>query len=422
MTEQHSPFVDARTADQRELEQLRAEVAALKSIVGAAMPEGVGGGVSPALQAAGAIKPFNEMITVHAPDGTYVWVSSGAERLLGFTPEELLGRDPYDLIHPQDIPVIEQAHRSLLDHPDSTVRVVFRMQREDGEEVWLETFARSIAEEEGGAARRLVAYSREVTDQVQASGHAAGLERRYRVLLEATQAIAWEVDPATFNFKEVDASTPEILGYPRERWLSPNFWVEHVHPEDRDRAVDFCKAKTAAGRDHEFTYRMLGGDGTIRWIRDYVRLVTQDGKVSLLHGALVDITDLHERDEIARLRNKAVSRLLGSYGGILYRRADDDAWTLEYVTDGCQKLTGYRPIDLLYSMAARYIDIVHPEDLVRVVGEFARARDAALEHLEIRYRVVAKDGSVRNVLDLADITYLPDGNIDIVEGMVLVEA
>ncbi len=422
MNQDYSGARDGRSTEQRELEELRAEVAALRALVGAAMPPPVVVGVSRAFPENGTAGPPREMVTVHAPDGTYVWVSPGSERLLGFTPDELNGRDPYDLIHPEDVPAIEQGHRALLDTPGATVRLLFRMQREDGEHIWLETRARSIAEEPDGATRRMVAHTREVADRLHDSRLAATLQRRHRVLLEATQAVSWEVDPATFRFTYVEASTETILGYPGERWLEPDFWIEHVHPEDRDAAVSFCKAKTNAGEDHEFTYRMLGGDGTIRWIRDYVRIELTGGEVSLLHGALVDVTDMHERDEIARLRNKAVSRLLGSYGGILYRRADDDAWTLEYVTDGCQKLTGHRPIDLLYSMAARYIDIVHPEDLVRVVGEFARARDASLQHIELRYRIRTRDGAVRNVLDLADITYLPDGNIDMVEGMLLVEA
>ncbi len=413
MEEHPTPPANDRSDGPGQWEALQTELAALKSLVGAMVP--------PAVLPPHAPSPSREMVTIHAPDGTYVWVSPGSIGLLGLAPEELLGRDPYDLIHPEDIPHVEQAHRRLLDEPGCAVRIALRMVREDGELIPVEASARSLQDEDGGAARRMVAHIREVAGTGNGEPGDAALERRYRVLLEATKAVAWEVDPATFNFTHVDASAPSILGYPRERWLQPGFWTEHVHPEDRDRAVEFCKTKTGAGEDHEFTYRMLGGDGTIRWVSDYVRLGTVDGKLSFLHGVLVDVTDLHERDEIARLRNRAVSRLLGSYGGILYRRCDDDSWTLEYVTDGCQKLTGHRPIDLLYNMTARFIDIVHPDDLVRVVGEFARARDAALGHIELRYRIRAKDGTVTNILDLADITYLPDGNIDLVEGMMLVE-
>jgi PAS domain S-box-containing protein len=101
----------------------------------------------------------------------------------------------------------------------------------------------------------------------------------------------WEADAATFQFSFVSDQAERILGYPRERWLSePTFWKDHIHPDDRDRAVPFCQRATADGRDHDFEYRMLAADGRVVWLRDLVTVVVEGGRVTRRRGVMVDIT------------------------------------------------------------------------------------------------------------------------------------
>jgi PAS domain-containing protein len=58
-------------------------------------------------------------------------------------------------------------------------------------------------------------------------------ERRSR-LLDALPAIAWSADARTFRFTYINPAAEKLLGYPAQRWLDePNFWTEHLHPEDR---------------------------------------------------------------------------------------------------------------------------------------------------------------------------------------------
>ncbi len=81
-------------------------------------------------------------------------------------------------------------------------------------------------------------------------------------LLQGLDAIVWEADPGTFRFRFVSDRAEAILGYPVRRWLEePDFWVAHLHPEDRDRVVEACRAATEAGRDHALEYRMVARDG-----------------------------------------------------------------------------------------------------------------------------------------------------------------
>ena len=55
---------------------------------------------------------LSDMISTHAPDGTYRFVSAAARELLGYEPEELVGTWASDLFHPDDVPKVSGVHRS----------------------------------------------------------------------------------------------------------------------------------------------------------------------------------------------------------------------------------------------------------------------------------------------------------------------
>lgn len=125
-------------------------------------------------------------------------------------------------------------------------------------------------------------------------------DERYRLLVERVKVIAWEADPGTFTFTFVSGQAKAITGYSPEEWLSPGFWSAHLHPEDRERAVQFCLSATAAGRAHEFEYRLMKADGTFVWLRDVVSVEVRDGKPTRLFGVMIDVTDRLNADQALR--------------------------------------------------------------------------------------------------------------------------
>src|SRR5688572_10067674 len=92
-------------------------------------------------------------------------------------------------------------------------------------------------------------------------------------VLDDLAAIVWEADPVTLQFVYVSRGAEALLGYSLQDWLSrPTFWVDLLHPEDRETAIATCQAAVADGRDHDFEYRALTADGSVRWLRDIVRV------------------------------------------------------------------------------------------------------------------------------------------------------
>jgi PAS domain S-box-containing protein len=119
------------------------------------------------------------------------------------------------------------------------------------------------------------------------------LDSQYRVesLINTIDGIVWECDIKTFSFTFVSKKVEQILGYTAEEWLSePNFWKEHIYPEDREIALEYCSTKTNELLNHDFEYRMICKNGAVIWLRDMVNIVYKNGKAVSLHGIMIDIT------------------------------------------------------------------------------------------------------------------------------------
>ena len=103
---------------------------------------------------------LSDMISAHAPDGTYRFVSAAVRDLLGYEPTELVGRWAYDLFHPDDVAKVSSAHRAVLDGAPTTV--VYRLRRKRGDYAWVETTTRVV--DGPGEEREIVCCTRPVQE------------------------------------------------------------------------------------------------------------------------------------------------------------------------------------------------------------------------------------------------------------------
>jgi PAS domain S-box-containing protein len=157
--------------------------------------------------------------------------------------------------------------------------------------------------EKSDLTRLLPAIERELREAaVRREREAAGAslresQQRFESLVNSVDGIVWEANATTFEFTFVSEQAQRLLGYPVERWLTePTFWREHIHPDERDWAVNFCVTATAEGRAHTFEYRMLTVDGRYIWLRDIVSVIVEGGRSVRLRGVMVDITDRKQRE------------------------------------------------------------------------------------------------------------------------------
>jgi|GEM_PF-1351809 len=131
-----------------------------------------------------------------------------------------------------------------------------------------------------------------------ALAEAVAAQQRFRDLVNSVEGIVWEADVPGLQFTFVSNTAERILGYPVERWLTePTFWKDHLHPDDRERALQFCLDGISCQRDHDFEYRMIAADGRVVWLRDLVTVVVEGDRATRVRGVMVDITERKQAEQ-----------------------------------------------------------------------------------------------------------------------------
>jgi diguanylate cyclase (GGDEF)-like protein/PAS domain S-box-containing protein len=142
--------------------------------------------------------------------------------------------------------------------------------------------------------------------------------KKYESLVNTIEGIVWEVELLDFRFSFVSEQAERVLGYPLRAWLDEsNFWKDHIHPDDRDRAIAYRQQQTSAMRAHQFDYRMLAADGRTVWMRDYVSVVVENGRPVKLQGVMVDITEPKLQEQKIDRLNRVYAVLSGINGTIV---------------------------------------------------------------------------------------------------------
>ncbi len=122
-----------------------------------------------------------DMISLHDMEGRYLYASAASYELLGYAPEDLIGRGAYEIIHPEDQKQVRREQVRLLETAQVTASVTHRILRADGVYLWFETVARVVTIPGKESGRQILAVSRDVTErkemEAQLQAYTEDLER-----------------------------------------------------------------------------------------------------------------------------------------------------------------------------------------------------------------------------------------------------
>jgi PAS domain S-box-containing protein len=195
-------------------------------------------------------------------------------------------------------------------------------------------------------------------------------------------------------------------------------FLERVHPADRSALLDIldrARARSQAGEVGDAAlgqYRVVWPDGSVRWL-DARCAITERGT---LEGVIVDVTDRHETEELARYRHEQLSAVLSaSPDAILI--VDRDA-RLDFASDATINLVGCPPEELvgrdLHDLIEDFV-AGDEETAHTIAGELLAG---AVEERSVQLRMRRPDGepfvSEHHVRVTRDSAGDPDGFVDVV--------
>ncbi|MBV8612007.1 MAG: PAS domain-containing protein [Singulisphaera sp.] len=250
-----------------------------------------------------------DLISRHDAEGHYLYASPACQQLLGYTPDELIGRPAYEFFHPDDLAAIAASRANPLRWPD-TMTATFRIRCKDGRYIWFETTSRTVRDPATDQVVEIHCSSRDVTKRK----HTEEALRASRALLQAVLDHA----PALISIKDSEG-----------RYLVVNRRFEAVFNISRNRAVgrtDFDlfprhvaevlrqndREVLEAGDPIEFEEDVALEDGLHTYISIKFPIPAAAGSPEAICGISTDITERTRAAEQLRLQNARLQEAIRS--------------------------------------------------------------------------------------------------------------
>jgi PAS domain S-box-containing protein len=111
------------------------------------------------------------------------------------------------------------------------------------------------------------------------------------------------------------------------------------------------------------------------------------------------------------------STLLQNIPGAVYRCANDDAWTMEYISKQIENLSGYPAEEFLSNRIRTYASIIHPDDVMHVFEMVQESLNKKKPYV-IEYKIKHKDGGVRFVWEKGQGIFNHEGELNYLDGVI----
>ncbi len=146
------------------------------------------------------------------------------------------------------------------------------------------------------------------------------------------------------------------------------------------------------------------------------RMVKMDD--SSVISASRDITERKEAEYALRDNERKLSTFMDNLPGMVYYCANDEDWTMEFVSQGSLAFTGYAPRSLINSAEISYNDIIHPDDRQMVYQAVQDGLDRR-SYYSMEYRIITRDGNVKFVWEQGKGAFDENDSLTRLEGLII---
>jgi PAS domain S-box-containing protein len=360
----------------------------------------------------------NDIVSRTDSLGRCIYISPSCRHVLGYEPEELVGRHALiDLAHPDDRARQHQVLARFVQGVTSPSPLCIRIRRKDGTYVWLETLTH-IERDPDGKIVEVQSWARDVSARMQAEQALAQSEASFRSLLDRLpDGVAVHRDGIILY---ANAEMVRLLGHESADSLVGRSLLEFVHADERESVSDRLRdAERTGARSRE--RRILTRDGSERILEVTALPVIFEGAVAFL-AICHDVTDRKRMEErlalaermalVGRLAsgvgheiNNPLAYILGSIElahADLARLARDAPESdrigrlerrIRTVQEGAERVRDI--VRDLKSLSAASDDRLGPVDVERALDVAAATAD---HEIRLRARLVKEYGAVRHAV------------------------
>ena len=345
------------------------------------------------------VESASDAILRHSPDGIIESWNGGAERLYGFTAQDIVGAHVAAIVPEDRLVETEQMLLAAI-RGTSFDNVLTVRRHRDGRAIQV-VVTMSPLFDSSGAVVGVSEIAGDVSELVAARDALAQSEERFRSLVQHAADVAFVLDPdATITYA---SPAVERFGYTPDRLIGvPS--RDLIHPDDvvrfRDTVMDSMRSTGTASVE----WRFRTAEGAYRWVEE---ILTDMRDVPAVGGYVANVRDITDRKQAEQERIEAEERFRQGFERSAFGLAILDlSHSCTSANPALAELLGY-PVEQL--LGRRPVEFMHPAEADAAREGVERLlRSDGPPHYKREHRMVRSDGSL--VWVLIDMTVVRDAN------------
>ena len=342
--------------------------------------------------------------------------NTGAQRLYGYSEEEIKGKHVSVLVPPDRLDEIKEILRRVGSGEIVSDHETERLSK-GGRRIPVSLTVSPVRDSRDEIVG-ISAITRDVTRRREAERRLRETEERYRSIFEnAVEGIWQTTDDGSLTM--ANPMMARMFGYDSPEEMVGDIWdIGKQLYEDPEERAEFVRRVRRDGFVSNFEARVRRRDGGIIWISLNARaLYDGNGEPAGFEGAVQDITERKRAEEALKESERRFSTLLSNAPAMVYRCTNEPGWPMQFVSSYATELTGYAVADFTNNSELEYGDLILQEEQERVWKEVQAALDGR-ERFKIGYPISRKDATIRHVEEIGQGIYDQDGTVLAIEGFI----
>ena len=215
--------------------------------------------------------------------------------------------------------------------------------------------------------------------------------QRFYELLDLLPIGVCEISPE-FEGRYVNRTLFTLLGQDQED-IHPERWMDGIHPDDKDVVGAQIYDAISNGKTLNQSYRMIRSDGSVIWIMGYmVPRKDANGQITNWICAIIDITERKLIEEQLQDSFRNLRAIASNLPGFIQRgRYTTTDYTTLYISEGCEKITGYTAEQYKGLTIEQLIAMINPDDHPSMARTFLTLSQQ--DQASVRARMIKADGT-----------------------------